>query len=92
MEQQISEKIALMTEEMVTEEQEVLQEMGEDPLINLKQQEINLRAQEIQQNKDIADQKIELDAEKLNFEGEKLSQKDNIEKEKILHLFTSPSY
>jgi len=60
-----------------------LGQKDQDPLIDLKQQEINLRAQEIKQNKENADKKLELDVEKLNFEGEKLQQKDEMDKEKI---------
>jgi hypothetical protein len=82
-EKEIAEKIVEMTEALVAEEQEYLGQKDQDPLIDLKQQELNLRAQEIQQNKENADKKLELDVEKLNFEGEKLQQKDEMDKEKI---------
>jgi len=82
-ENQIAEKIVEMTETLVQEEQEYLGKKDQDPLIDLKQQEINLRAQEIQQNKDLSEQKLDLDVEKLNFEGEKLQQKDDMDKEKL---------
>ena len=82
-ENEIAERIVQITEELVAEEQEYLGQKDQDPLIDLKQQEINLRAQEIKQNKDIAEQKLDLDVEKLNFEGDKLEQKDKIDKEKI---------
>jgi len=82
-ENQVAQRIVEMTEALVAEEQEYLGQKDQDPLIDLKQQEINLRAQEIQQNKENADKKLELDVEKLNFEGEKLEQKDKMDKEKI---------
>ena len=82
-EKQIAKRIVEITEELVAEEQEYLNKKGEDPLIDLKQQELNLRAQEIQQRKNMDDKKLDLDAEKLGFEGEKLEQKDKIDKEKI---------
>ena len=52
-ETEIAEKIVELTEALVAEEQEYLGQKEQDPLIDLKQQEINLRAQEIQQNKDL---------------------------------------
>jgi len=82
-ENQVAQRIVEMTEALVAEEQEYLGQKDQDPLIDLKQQEINLRAQEIKQNKENADKKLELDVEKLNFEGEKLQQKDEMDKEKI---------
>ena len=82
-EKQIAQRIVKITEELVAEEQEYLGLKDQDPLIDLKQQDINLRAQEIKQNKDVAEQKLDLDVEKLNFEGDKLEQKDKIDKEKI---------
>ena len=82
-ENQVAERIVKLTEELVAEEQEYLGQKDQDPLIDLKQQEINLRAQEIQQNKDLAEQKLDLDVEKLNFEGDKLDQKDKMDNKKI---------
>ena len=38
-ESKIAERIVEMTEKMVTEEQQMMSEQGEDPLIQLKQQE-----------------------------------------------------
>jgi hypothetical protein len=76
MEQQISEKIALMTEEMVTEEQEVLQEMGEDPLVALKQQEINIKAQDLQR-------KSSMDQGRLGIDQAKLQQTADLTQDKI---------
>jgi len=82
-ETEIAEKIVELTEALVAEEQEYLGQKDQDPLIDLKQQEINLRAQEIQQNRELAEQKLDLDVEKLNFEGDKLDQKDKMDKEKL---------
>ena len=82
-EKQIAQRIVEITEELVAEEQEYLNKRGEDPLIDLKQQELNLRSQEIQQRQDMDEKKLDLDAEKLGFEAKKLQQKDKIDKEKI---------
>ena len=82
-EKEIAQRIVEITEELVAEEQEYLGKKGEDPLIDLKQQELNLRAQEIKQRKDTEEKKLDLDTEKLGFEEEKLEQKDKIDKEKI---------
>ena len=69
-EEQIAEKIALMTEEMVAEEQEILAAEGQDPLIALKQQEINLKAGDLER-KTVADQaKLGLDKAKLDQTAE----------------------
>ena len=76
MEQQIAEKIALMTEEMVTEEQEVLQEMGEDPLVALKQQEINIKSQDLQR-------KTAMDQGRLGIDQERLDQTAAIAQDRI---------
>jgi len=65
LEQQISEKVAEMTIEMVQEEQEYLDEGSEDPLVNLKQQEINIKAGDLER-KSMADQiRFGLDEEKM---------------------------
>jgi hypothetical protein len=82
-EKQVAQRIVEITEELVAEEQEYLNKRGEDPLIDLKQQELNLRSQEIQQRQDMDEKKLDLDAEKLGFEAKKLQQKDKIDKEKI---------
>jgi len=65
MESQVAEKIAEMTDEMVAEEAEVLEEMNQDPLVNLKQQEINLRAQDLERKAMVDEANIGLDEEKL---------------------------
>jgi hypothetical protein len=76
MEQQIAEKIALMTEQMVTEEQEMLQEMGEDPLVALKQQEINIKAGDLQR-------KTAMDQGRLGMDQAKLDQTAQIAQDRI---------
>jgi hypothetical protein len=82
-EKEIAEIIVQITERLVGEEQEFLNQQQNDPLITLKQQELMLRAQELQQNRELNQKKLDLDVEKLNFEGEKLQQKDRIDKERI---------
>ena len=70
LEEQVAEKIAIMTEEMVGEEQEMMQELGQDPLVDLKQQEINLRAQDIERKSMVDEAKLNLDQQKLNQDAE----------------------
>jgi hypothetical protein len=82
-ENEIAKIIVQITERLVGEEQEFLNQQQNDPLITLKQQELMLRAQELQQNRELNEKKLDLDVEKLNFEGEKLQQKDKIDKERI---------
>ena len=65
-----------MTEEMVTEEQEVLQEMGDDPLVALKQQEINIKAQDLQR-------KSAMDQGRLGIDQERLDQTASIAQDRI---------
>jgi hypothetical protein len=69
-------KIAEIIEQMVGEEQEMFDNMGDDPLVDLKQQEINLK-------KDDLELKAQVSGEKQAMEEKKLAQKDRIEKEKI---------
>ena len=59
-----------MTEEMIGEEQEMMQELGQDPLVDLKQQEINLRAQDIERKSMVDEAKLNLDQQKLNQDAE----------------------
>ena len=70
MEQQIAEKIALMIEEMVAEEQQMMDELREDPLVDLKQQEINLREQDIERKTRADEAKIGIDQEKLDQDAQ----------------------
>ena len=65
LESKISERIVQMTEEMVTEEQQMMGEQGQDPLIELKQQEINLKAQDLQRKAAADEAKVAMDAAKL---------------------------
>ena len=76
MESKVAERIAEMTEEMVSEEQEMMQQQGEDPLIALKQQEINLRADDIERKK-------LYDACRLGLDAEKLQQNEDLTEAKI---------
>ena len=65
-----------LKEEMVTEEQEVLQEMGEDPLVALKQQEINIKAGDLQR-------KSAMDQGRLSMDQAKLQQTADIAQDRI---------
>jgi hypothetical protein len=65
-----------MIEEMVTEEQEMMEVLGEDPLIDLKQQEINLREQDI-------DRKTRADEAKTGIDQDKLDQDARLTQDKI---------
>ncbi len=65
LESKIAERIVQMTEQMVTEEQQMMGEQGQDPLIDLKQQEINLKAQDLQRKAAADEAKVAMDAAKL---------------------------
>ena len=65
LESKIAERIVQMTEQMVTEEQAMMGEQGQDPLIELKQQEINLKAQDLQRKAAADEAKVALDSAKL---------------------------
>ena len=65
LESKIAERIVQMTEEMVTEEQQMMGEQGQDPLIELKQQEINLKAQDLQRKAAADEARVAMDAAKL---------------------------
>ena len=65
LESKIAERIVQMTEQMVTEEQQMMGEQGQDPLIELKQQEINLKAQDLQRKAAADEAKVAMDAAKL---------------------------
>ena len=71
-----AEKIVEMTEKMIQEEQEYLDEQGQDPLIDLKQQEINLKAMD-------AERKAGVDAAKLELDAAKLDQQAKLTQDKI---------
>ena len=70
LESKIAERIVEMTEKMVMEEQEAMQQEGEDPLINLKQQEINLKAQDIQRKSQYDEARVGLDKARLDQTAE----------------------
>ena len=69
-------KIAEIIEQMVGEEQEMFDNMGDDPLVDLKQQEIDLKKEDLEL-------KAQVSGEKQAMEEKKLAQKDKIEKEKM---------
>ena len=84
-ESKIAERIVEMTEKMVTEEQEVMSEQGEDPLVQLKQQEINLKAQDLQRKTAYDEGKMSLDALKL-AQNEELAEAKMDSQEDIAQL------
>jgi len=69
-------KIAEITEQMVAEEQEMMDNIGNDPLVDLKQQEIDLR-------KDDLELKALAMGEKQALDEKKLMQTDKLTREKI---------
>ena len=69
-------KIAEITEQMVAEEQEMFDEMGDDPLVQLKQQEIDIRKNE-------AELKAQQAGEKQGLEEKKMTQKDRLDRERM---------
>ena len=84
-EQQVAEKISAMIEEMVGEEQEILAEEGQDPLISLKAQELQLKAQDIQRKAMDDESRRSLDKAKLN-QNAKLTQDKIDSQEDIAQL------
>ena len=76
MERQISLKATEFIEEMFIEEQQAMSGQGEDPLVELKEQELQLKAQDIQR-------KAQNDQQKLDLEGAKLDQSAKIAQDKI---------
>jgi hypothetical protein len=82
-EREIATRITELTNEIVSEEQEMMNTDKKDPLIDLKQQELMLRAQQLQQDRELSEKRLDLDTEKLNFEGQKLQQKDEMDKERL---------
>ena len=84
-ESKVAERITEMTEKMITEEQEMLSSQGEDPLINLKQQEIQLRAADLQRKSALDQANIEMDAAKLE-QNAKLAQDKIDSQEDIAQL------
>ena len=76
LESEIAEVESTITEEIVAEEQEFLGTTNEDPLINLKQQEIDIKEQDAQR-------KAMYDMEKLEIDRGKLDQKTEIDQKKL---------
>jgi hypothetical protein len=69
-EQQVAETIAVMVEEMVEEEQQMMSELGEDPLVALKQQEISIKEQDLQRKAAMDEGRLGLDQQKIIQTGE----------------------
>jgi hypothetical protein len=65
MEAEIAQAINEMTTQMITEEQESMENDQEDPLIRLKEQEIQLRAMEMQRKDQEIDKKLEVERERI---------------------------
>jgi hypothetical protein len=65
MEGEIAQAINEMTTQMITEEQESMENDQEDPLIRLKEQEIQLRAMEMQRKDQEIDKKLEVERERI---------------------------
>ena len=65
-----------ITNKMLEEESEMIEERSQDPLVDLKQQEIDLREKDIQR-------KAMEEQQKLDFQKEKLGQNTDMQKEKI---------
>ena len=65
MEGEIAQAINEMTTQMITEEQESMENDQEDPLIRLKEQEIQLRAMEMQRKDQEVDKKLEVERERI---------------------------
>ena len=76
MESAVAVKIAEIIEQMVAEEQEMFDQMGDDPLVQLKQQEIDIRKNE-------AELKAQQGGEKQALDEKKLTQKDTLDREKM---------
>ena len=76
MESAVAVKIAEIIEQMVAEEQEMFDQMGDDPLVQLKQQEIDIRKNE-------AELKAQQGGEKQALEEQKMTQKDTLDREKM---------
>ena len=65
MEGEIAQAINEMTTQMITEEQESMENDQEAPLIRLKEQEIQLRAMEMQRKDQEIDKKLEVERERI---------------------------
>jgi hypothetical protein len=65
MEGEIAQAINEMTTQMITEEQESMENDQEDPLVRLKEQEIQLRAMEMQRKDEETDKKLDVERERI---------------------------
>ena len=73
---QVAALIADITDKMLEEEEKMLEQRSQDPLVDLKQQEIDLREKDIQR-------KAMEEQQKLDFQDKKLGQNTDMQKEKI---------
>ena len=77
---ELSKMVAIMvgeiTSKMLAEEEEMLESQSQDPLVDLKQQEIDLREKDIQR-------KAMEEQQKLEFQNKKLGQNTDMQQEKI---------
>ena len=76
MESAVAIKIAEIIEQMVAEEPEMFDQMGDDPLVQLKQQEIDIKKNE-------AELKAQQMGEKQALEEKKMAQKEGLDREKM---------
>jgi len=75
-ESKVAEEIAVETQNLVAMERQFQAATGQDPLVQLKQQEIDLRALDIQR-------KIQEDDEKREFERQKFTAKQFLDEDKL---------
>ena len=76
MEAAIAKEIANMTNNMVAEEQEMMEGMGEDSLVELRKKELDLQAAELRR-------KEKSDADQMALDLLKIKQKEKLQDEKI---------
>ena len=80
-EREIAQRIRVLTEEMVAEEQEYLEGMTQDPLVTLKKEELGLRAEELELRAQKDGEKQALEEQKAAIAAEQNQQKiDNADK------------
>ena len=80
-EREIAQRIRVLTEEMVAEEQEYLEGMTQDPLVTLKKEELGLRAEELELRAQKDGEKQALEEQKAAIAADQNQQKiDNADK------------
>ena len=65
MEGEIAQLINEMTTQMITEEQESMENQQDDPLVKLKEQELQLKAMEMQRKDAETDKRLEVERERI---------------------------